>query len=438
MRFAKYSALASAVLVATSGVAHAAGFQVTEHSASGLGRAFAGEGVMAEDASVQAANAAGLAFLKGPVATGAMSYIDPDIDLNGRYSGAFALGQGGSRPANNDNVAPNQWVPAAYYAAPINEQWSWGVAAFTNFGLVTDYTADFGALALADKSDLKTANLNLNAAYRVNEWVAVGFGFNVVRAEAELTATVPANTTLPLPPQLGGPQNLSGRTVADLSGDDWGYGWNLGLVAEPVEGTRLGLSYRSSVDLSLEGRAKSELFAGTRSAVNPNALNFNSDASVDVELPAMWEASISQRINPDWSVQASAVRVEWDSFQELAFELDNGAPFPATPEHWENSWRYALGTTYQLDSAWTLRAGVLKDESPVADQHRTLRIPDSDRVWYTLGAGWKLSDALSIDAGYAYLDGDEADLNESTGSGRFTGEMSGSAQIVSMQANYRF
>lgn len=437
MRFAKLSALASAVFVATTGSAYAAGFQIGEHSAGDVGRAFAGTGVVADDASVQAGNAAGLAFVKGTMVSASAAVIDPSIKIKGTYYGPFAGAAG--RPANESDMAPTETVPAVFIAQEINDQWAWGFGAYSNFGLVTNYHDDFGALALADKSELKTANLNLNVAYRINPQVAIGFGIDAVKAEAKLSSTIPSPTPIQVAPNTF--VDIGGKTIQKLEGDDWGYGWNLGIVAEPMEGTRIGLAYRSEVDLSFEGDVKSDVYNGVglpQNPLNPHAVNFNSDAKVDVDLPEMITLSFSQVINTDWSVMASVQRIGWDSFDELKYELDNGAPVPATQEQWEDSMRYSLGTTYKFAPEWTLRAGVMFDESPVKDEYRTLRIPDSDRTWYTIGAGWQATENFSVDAAYAYLDADKARLNETGAAGKFVGEVSGDAQIFSLQANYRF
>ena len=59
----KKTTLATALLLVTA-QSSAAGFQVSEHSASGLGRAFAGEAAVADNASVLARNPAAMSRFK--------------------------------------------------------------------------------------------------------------------------------------------------------------------------------------------------------------------------------------------------------------------------------------------------------------------------------------------------------------------------------------
>lgn len=65
--------------------------------------------------------------------------------------------------------------------------------------------------------------------------------------------------------------------------------------------------------------------------------------------------------------------------------------------------RYGLGLSYAYDDTWTFRAGLAYEETPVSDEYRTPRIPDQDRKWVSLGASYKYSDKITIDAGYAHI-----------------------------------
>ncbi len=95
----------------------AAGFQANEHSASGLGRAFSGEGAVADNASVLARNPAAMTLFDTAQFSGAISVVDPQVDVTQ------------TSPINqtSKDVAPTQLVPGAYYISPINDNWAWGL-----------------------------------------------------------------------------------------------------------------------------------------------------------------------------------------------------------------------------------------------------------------------------------------------------------------------
>ncbi len=398
-RFTRTS-LSIAVLATLPMMASAAGFQVNEHSAAGLGRAFAGEAAIADDASVIARNAAGMSLLDSQMFTAAVSYIKPEVDVKLE----------GERTAKN--VADEAVVPTFYYVRPIDERWTVGIGGFSNFGLATHYGSASGITLGADETELTTYNLNPSVAYRVNDDLSVGFGVNFVYADATLSST--------LPPTMGSKEAFT------LKGDDWGYGWNAGILWQATDSTRVGLSYRSQVKLTLEGKVSSEVNAG-----------WNTGGSVDLTLPSITELSFLHQLNDKLAIHASAVHTGWSSFDELATDLDNGAPFDPVPEEWKESWRYAVGMTYQYSDKWTWRTGIAKDNSPVRNEHRTFRIPDADRVWVSVGGSYKLDKSQSIDFGYAYLQGKKVDINEKKYA--LKAEVKAAdVHILSLQYNYSF
>lgn len=429
MQLIRKSLLASAIFSICSG-AMAAGFQITEHSAKALGRANAGEAAVAEDASVVASNPALMTQLTKPVVTLSGSYIMPNIDIEGTATNYFVTGASPVYTGQND-VAPNAFVPAAYFVLPINELWTFGFGGFGNFGLKTDYNDRILASTLADETDLVTMNFNPSLAYKVDDSFSVGFGLNLVYADATISSSMPAAAPAP----------FSGQLLTKLEGDDYGYGWNLGLYYRFSDATQVGFSYRSKVDLTLEGEVDTGIIPQLKPGVPAKF-----DDSVDLTLPALWELALNQKLTDTLSVQASVNRIEWSEFDRLRGNTTLGASILNQEEQWDDSWAYSLGLTYIATQDITLRAGLKFDESPVADEHRTLRIPDSDRVWYSLGMTYRFSPNFEVDVAYNYLDSDEADINEGavikdgnpSPAGQFNGTMKGDADIFSLQASYRF
>lgn len=76
--------------------------------------------------------------------------------------------------------------------------------------------------------------------------------------------------------------------------------------------------------------------------------------------------------------------------------------------------RYALGVNYRPSDKWIMRGGVALDQSPVKDaQSRTVRLPDNDRIWFSLGAKYRFSEGGSVDFGYSYLKVRDSSINNS-------------------------
>ncbi|HHJ4620998.1 TPA: long-chain fatty acid transporter FadL, partial [Raoultella ornithinolytica] len=124
------SALAVAVaLVSTQ--AWSAGFQLNEFSSSGLGRAYSGEGAIADDAGNASRNPALIMMFDRPTMSAGAIFIDPDVNISGKSPSGKSL--------NADNIAPTAWVPNLHYVAPINDQFGWGASITSNYGLATEY-----------------------------------------------------------------------------------------------------------------------------------------------------------------------------------------------------------------------------------------------------------------------------------------------------------
>lgn len=412
-KFFGVSALLAAMLPAMH--ASAAGFQVNEHSAAGLGRAFAGEAAVADDASVIARNAAGMSKIDSTMVTVVSSYIAPEIeleDINGSSEGS-------------KSVANEAFVPAAYIVLPYNDRWTFGFGGFTNFGFTTNVGSNSSLTAQARESEIITMNLNASVAYQFSDRLSFGFGLNAVHAEARLLRTLPRGISQTL---------AGGDTALDMTGEDWGFGWNTGMLFDLTPATRIGLSYRSEVEQKLDGKSKNNLNALGHAVAGGN---FAGDGGVDLTLPAIAELSVNHQLTDTISIQASVMRTFWSSFQEIHIKMDNGAT-KLEPQNWEDVNRYALGVTWDYSNQLTFRAGVAKDESPIAhDTDRYFSIPDADRMWYTIGATYKMDEHHIFDFGYAYLSGDKADVYhmEDTKQGEV---VNSTANIFALQYNYKF
>ncbi|MFB2856622.1 outer membrane protein transport protein [Aeromonas allosaccharophila] len=422
----KKSLIAATIALAT-GQVHAAAFQLNEHSASGLGRAYAGEAAIADNASVLARNPAAMTTFDKMAVSVSGTYIKPDVDVEGAvYAGANKMA-----PASESGIAPAAFVPASYFIQPLNDQWAWGIGLFSNYGLSTEYSETFPAGAGAGNTELVTFNINPNIAYRVNEHFSVGAGINAVYGAAELNRF--AGLLGPLtPPSQGGPLATDTR-LAHLKGDTWGFGWNVGTLYEVNENHRFALTYRSQVDMSFDGD-----FQGATSR------NRTVDGNLKLDLPAQAEFAGYHRLSPQFAVHYSVNWTDWSAFQELKATSSQctGGVCLQKDEKFKDSTRYSIGGTWYINPAWEARMGFAYDNTPIEADYRSLSIPDSDRVWYSAGATYHINTDMSVDFGMAYLDGKEVDVNEGlrnhSDSLRWKGTSHGNAFLASAQFNMKF
>lgn len=393
------SALAVAVSL-TATQAFAAGFQLNEYSTSALGRAFSGEGAVADDASVGSRNPAAMTLFDRPSMSAGAILINPSVDISGKSPLT-----GNSTDAKD--IAPSAVVPNLHFIMPINEKWSVGASTTTNFGLATEFKDNYSAGAIGGKTDLVTANFNVAGAYRLNDNFSFGLGLNAVYADAEISrhtgelGQVAAGLTKnPALAKIPANSNL-----AKLKGDGWGYGWNAGMLYELDKDNRFSLTYRSKVTVKFKD--------GDFTQNIPGLLDRSTKGKLDLNLPDIWEFSAYHRVAPKWAVHYTFAYTGWDTFQELkATDKGNGDVLFEKHEGFKNAYRVALGTTYYHDDNWTFRGGIAFDDSPVPANNRSISIPDQDRIWFSLGSTYAFNKDASVDVGVAYMHGRKVNISE--------------------------
>ncbi|QLV16298.1 long-chain fatty acid transporter FadL [Enterobacter roggenkampii] len=431
------TALAVAVaLVSTS--AWSAGFQLNEFSSSGLGRAYSGEGAIADDAGNASRNPALIMMFDRPTFSAGAIFVDPGVDITGRSPTGASL--------NSDNIAPTAWVPNMHFVAPINDQFGWGASVTSNYGLATEFGDNYATGAFGGKTDLETLNLNLSGAYRLDSHWSFGVGFDAVYAKAKIEryagdlGKVVAGSGA-LPPALA--RQVAGipadTQIAYLKGDEWGFGWNAGILYELDKNNRYGFTYRSEVKIDFDGDYKSSL----PSAYNQILGNFGlpmgtngstTGGSLSLHLPEMWELSGYNKVAPQWAIHYSLTYTSWSQFQELKATNSKGDTLFYKDESFRDAYRIALGTTYYMDDNWTFRTGIAFDDSPVPADKRSISIPDQDRFWLSAGATYAFNKDASIDAGISYMHGQKVSFKE--GPYEFSSE--GKAWLYGMNFNYAF
>ena len=408
MRISKVAFAVTALLAASQ--VNAAGFQINEHSASGLGRAFAGEAAIGDDAASLARNPALMATFDRAQLSVVGTYVAPDVNITG-YDGDGGFFGDNSTAAENsaNNVAPAAVVPAMYYVQPINDQWAFGLAMYSNFGTGTEYADDYINNTAAGSTHIVTATFNPNISYRINEQFSIGAGVSAIYSTAELKRT----------------SSLVG-TVADMEGDGINFSWNVGVLYEVNDNNRFGISYKHSSKMELEGEYSDFM---TQDPI---------EGTMDNTLPAILELSGYHKLTDKFAVSYSWQYTTWSDFGNIVAVDVDGNEVLRKDENFNNSSRYSVGSEYYATENLTLRAGYAFDEQ-AADP--TLSIPDSDRQWYTAGMTYKATKSLSFDLAAAFVAGKEVTFTEDIplelGKDK-TFTSNGDAWLYSAQLNYSF
>ncbi len=430
------------ILTCVSSLSAAAGFALIEQSASQTGNAYAGGAASANDASTLYFNPAGMTRLPAQV-VGALHYVAPSAKFSGSATDVFGNPVSGG---NGGDGGENGLIPNLYMSTPLGEGLYVGLGINAPFALSTKYDSTWKGRYQAIESEVTSVNFNPSVAYRISPQWSLGAGVNLQYIEAKLTQAVDQGSLCaPTQAQLqargvprADPARCAGLTPqgsdgqAQVKGDNWGGGFNLGLLYEPSTRMRLGLSYRSGIKQQLTGNAS---FSGIQPQFSEFGIFVPTDVAADADLPQSASVSLWHDVGDNWSVMADATWTGWSSFKELRVQYDSFQPDTVVDESWNDSWRYALGVDYRYNSKWTLRAGTALDESPIPNpSHRTARIPGEDRIWASLGVGYRYSRSVGIDIGYAHLFVKDPKINETSATaGNLSGEYDAAVDILSAQ-----
>lgn len=408
-------------LASVSTLTQAAGFQLAEYSATGLGRAYAGEAAMADNASAQWRNPAMLTYLNGTQVSAGAIYVNPNVDVDGTVKHQL-LGQ---TAASSKDFAHDAVIPNFYLSHQLNEQVVLGFALGTNYGMETDLGTEFAASHFGNQASVISKEANLNIAYQILPQLSIGGGVRYVMGEGHFGATAPAKNALKLP---------QGTTLKYMEGEDNSWGWQVGTAWQINEDHRLGFAYKSEVMMDFEGHAEGITYG----AYKPGMMS--------IALPATAELASFHQLNEQWAIHASLNWTDWSSFKELTAVFPEKSDLIKS-ENWEDNYRFAIGTTYQYDAKLALRAGVAYDTSAVDDKNRTATIPETDRTWLSLGASYVATPQLTLDAGFTYIFAKDATISEPRDDsdkpsaligGAFDANVTGNVWLIGVQANYRF
>ncbi|MGH8753138.1 MAG: OmpP1/FadL family transporter, partial [Burkholderiales bacterium] len=324
-------------------------------------------------------------------------------------------------------------VPNFYLVTDITPNIKYGFGVSAPFGLFTQYNGDWVGRYQALKSVIKTFNLNPSLAYKVNDRVSFGAGFNAQYINANLTKAIDFGSITP----GGTPQTADG--AVDVSGNSWGYGYNLGALFQFPTDTRLGLAYRSTVHQTLVGSAS---FTNVSAALSADTRFANSKMTAAITLPDSISLSAVQEIGNKWELLSDVTFTRWSYFNQLAFVFANGQSI-VTAENWRNTFRGSLGAAYRYSDRLKLRGGFGFDQSPVRGEFRTAAIPDSHRKILAAGANYKFSKADSVDFAYQHLFFNNGGIannqnNQLPSAGFLIGTFNLDVNILSLQYNHDF
>ncbi len=375
------------LLLAPADRASAAGFALVQQgtAAMGQGNAFVAE---ANDPSALFYNPAGMNQLTRPEFSMATIFNSPDREYHAPRRG---FSQTHHRVYHASSV---------YLVWPFHDRVAAGIGVFAPFGLGTAWPPEWPGRYLTTFSRLKTYNLNPALSVKLWDNFSLALGFNALYAEVELKRRLPF--------ALGAFRLPDGELT--LSGDGTGFGFNVGALYEPVRGVKLGLSYRSKIEVTLKGD-----LATTLPRPLPPLSGISGSAPLDLP-PSLTFGLCLSRWQP-LTVNFDVTWTGWSTFDKLQVDLNravlsNGVLTSSivSPRNWRDAWAFRVGGNYQLREDMKIRAGYIYDQTPVPKETFDPQIPDNNRHIFTVGGDLKIS-RFTLGIAYNYIYTESRDKN---------------------------
>lgn len=422
------------VLLLAASTSFAAGFRLPEAGVKAMGMGFAFT-AQADDPSAIYFNPAGLTQLKGQNVMIGVTYVREN---GGDFTGTtpvddFATGFTTVKTETQKDL--NFYIPNAYYTRTTNSgNVSYGVGIFAPFGLGQEYDNKGTSIFRnqVTKIDLQTVVVNPTIAFKIDEVLSVGFGIDWMYGKAELTRT-------PWSPALVALQNGNAYDLKlDGDGDAWGY--NFGLLLKPSPNVRIGANYRSPFTLDIKDADVT--LSSIHPGVAPALAGLSSTkANATISMPATFALGAAYTMGK-LTVEADADWTFWHSYRSLPIDIkDNRPVLPDSnaPKNWNDVCAVRLGAEYRVTDPLSLRAGFAYDPSPVPAETMGPELPDAHRYNYMVGAGYKVA-KWTIDGAFMYVDKLDRTVNNQNNATLtgFNGTWSSDAWLVGLDIGYNF
>jgi long-chain fatty acid transport protein len=387
---------------------YAGGFQLNEHGARamGLGGAFT---AIADDPSAIYFNGAGLIQLSGWNFMIGSALIAPNSAFRGIY------------PAITEYDTKEQTfvIPSVYASYKINDYWAVGIGFNVPFGLGTEWPAGWPGRYLALKTDLKAYTITPTVAWAMED---VSFSLGLVYSFASVNIT----QNSPQTPFVGDAySNLNGK-------DNAAVGLNLGVMYKPLKELSFGACLHSSINYKFKGTIV------TTGAAQLDSQLPNGDITANLNTPFNLTFGVAYELLPELKLSADYQYVGWSSYDTLAIYFSqNIFPRIVNPRLYNDSYIIRFGTEYKFSRNLAFQGGIYFDKNPVKSEWLNPELPDADRLGFSFGVSYKVTSSLTAATSYLFIRSKQLTVSNSNEMG-FNGTYNSYANLGFISLSYGF
>jgi len=361
----------------------AGGFFLYEIGTPDVGLASAGYASRAQDASAVFTNPAGMTrFDHSQFLVGIQPYYGYQV---------FSTNSHTTKPGSDGG---NALVPlpsgSLFYVYSLSPKLKLGIADVTYFGGAIEYNLNWVGRYHLQGATILGNSILPSVAYRINRWLSVGAGFNVMIGY--LKEKVAINNLLPRLPD--GQLRINGWWTAGLGGD-------IGVLVEPTSDTRFGVQYLTPVSLDFSGTPFFRGLGPGLSALVRQRGILGATLDINMTVPQSLLFSAFNQINDRVAVMADTGWQNWSAFGNPEIGINSNNPRTLTANlRYQDTFHFALGSQYRPVRRWMLSAGFAFDNSMVSAPSRSVSAPVGNAWRIGAGAQYALTESLVL--GFAY------------------------------------
>jgi long-chain fatty acid transport protein len=315
-------------------------------------------------------------------------------------------------------------VPTLHYVSPMVGNFRFGASIVVPAGLSKRWE-DQPAKGYANEFTLETIEFNPTVAYKITDSLAIAGGVRAVYTSGVVKSASTASR--------------------DMDGDSIDFGYNLAISYKPIKPLSLAVTYRSNIDLTVDGTAKL-YFPDNGDYTGPKI--YDGDAKVTVPIPAALNIAAAYTFNEgnEYSTTVELVyeRTYWSSYETLDFDYA-GSIGPLTPGYddpiakdWEDTNTFRVGVTQKI-KAFDAMVGFAYDETPVPEKTLNFELPDSDALIFSAGMMYNMTDSWSIGGAVLMDVKKDRTIDKNVNENKIDGEFSDmGAVMVTLGAEFRF
>lgn len=394
-------------LVADGWPALAGGFFLYEIATPDMGLASAGYAARAQDASTVFTNPAGMTLLDH---SQLLAGIQP---LYGHLNFA-ADASTTTRGTDGGNALVPLPSGSFFYVYSLNSRLKFGFASCAYFGgLALEYNLNWVGRYFLQGATLIGMSFIPAVAYRVNDWLSVGGGINVMLGFLR---------------EKAGVRNLEPGNDGQVKYQDYtaGVGGDIGIMLHPDAKTRVGITYLTPVDLNFSAVPH---FRGTGPVLTTLlAQRGLLGASVDLGMtaPQVVMVGVYREVTDRMALLGSVNWQNWSQFGLVGIGINSANPRSLTTNlNYDDTWQIAAGMQYKVSPEFLLSAGFAYDSSMVSDGNRTVSAPVASQYRYAFGGQYQWNEHIRTGLAYEFLWMGKMPLQQSrqtgtTLSGQFT------------------